>query len=407
MSKQLGRYVLDRELGVGGMARIYLARQQGPDGFERICVVKCVLDHLIDDGESVKMFLDEARLTAQLNHPNIAQIYDFGENDGTYFLAMEYIAGCDLSAILKRNTERSEFMPVPVAARIASQLATALDYAHHALGTDGRPLNIVHRDVSPENILVTASGGVKLIDFGIAKSATARLKTQAGMVKGKVAYMSPEQAVGGVLDGRSDIFSLGLVLFEMLTNRSPVEKADEATTMEAIASGDVAAIESYRHDVPADLRAVVAKALHADPALRYPTAGQMAAELDRYIARSGVHVAPGAIAALVVAATSRLAPDAITDPSSNPGPPPETTQKSLADPTRVARQGELKAGPQDTVATALLQAAGPAKLVPPAPQPAPALSPPARRSPFARAFMIAVVTGIVAGAVIMWLLRSR
>jgi serine/threonine protein kinase len=219
MAERLGRYTLDSKLAVGGMAEVFLATQSGPRGFEKVCVVKRMLPHLADEENFVRMFLDEARLAAQLNHPGIAQIFDFGEVNGSYFLAMEYVPGDSLRKIVKDHGRRGAFIPPAYCARMVADAAAALHYAHNAVGTNGQPLKVIHRDVSPQNILLGSTGVVKLIDFGVAKARSATQKTAEGLVKGKFAYMSPEQIRGQPLDQRSDIFSLGLVLYELLATR--------------------------------------------------------------------------------------------------------------------------------------------------------------------------------------------
>lgn len=287
MAEQLGRYILDRKIAAGGMAEVFLARQSGPGGFEKICVIKRMLPTLSEDDQFVRMFLDEAKLAAYLNHPHIAQIFDFGQLEGTYYLAMEYVPGSTLRQIVKEHTRKGVFIPVHLVAKLVAQSAIALDYAHCATDTDGTPLNIIHRDVSPQNILLGNTGVVKLIDFGVAKAASASVKTAAGMIKGKFAYMSPEQLRGRPLDKRSDIYALGFVLYELLAGSRAIQGANDAAMMDAALKRKFDPIEARRPDVPAALRDIVVKALQKEREDRYANAADMSADLERYLMLAG------------------------------------------------------------------------------------------------------------------------
>ena len=196
MGTPFGRYELLKRIAAGGMGEVYLARQAGLEGFEKLLVVKVLLPNLAEDREFTEMFLDEARIAARLDHPNIGQIYDMGEVDGSYYIAMEYIRGDDVVRLWKQARHQNKSIPPALAVRIAADAAAGLDYAHKAVGIDNEPLHLIHRDVSPQNILVTFDGGVKLIDFGVAKAAGRVSHTSAGTIKGKFAYMSPEQISG-------------------------------------------------------------------------------------------------------------------------------------------------------------------------------------------------------------------
>jgi eukaryotic-like serine/threonine-protein kinase len=191
-----GRYQLVKKLATGGMAQIYLARQQGPEGFEKMLVVKRILPHLAENDDFITMFLDEARIAARLNHPNIVQIFDLGAQDDSYFIAMEFIHGEDLRKIWKQAERLENPFPLPLICRVIIDACAGLDYAHKKLDAAGKPLNIVHRDISPQNILVSFEGGVKVVDFGIAKAADQATVTKSGVLKGKYSYMSPEQSTG-------------------------------------------------------------------------------------------------------------------------------------------------------------------------------------------------------------------
>ena len=217
---RFGQYEILEKIASGGMAELYKAKRTGVEGFQKIVAIKKILPHLADDEEFVTMFADEAKLAAQLNHPNIIHIYDLGKiQAGGYFIAMEYVDGRDLRgrSSSRRHATLGVPLPVPLAVYIASKVASALDYAHRRRDAEGHELNIVHRDVSPQNILISYEGDIKLCDFGIAKAASKASKTQSGALKGKIQYMSPEQAWGKPIDRRSDLFSLGVVLHELLT----------------------------------------------------------------------------------------------------------------------------------------------------------------------------------------------
>ena len=215
---QFGQYEILERIASGGMAELYKAKRTGVEGFQKIVAIKKILPHLADDEAFVTMFADEAKLAAQLNHPNIIHIYDLGKiQAGGYFIAMEYVDGRDLQTIQQSGRALGIPLPVPLAVYVASKVASALDYAHRRRDAEGHELNIVHRDVSPQNILISYEGDIKLCDFGIAKAASKASKTQSGALKGKIQYMSPEQAWGKPIDRRSDLFSLGVVLHELLT----------------------------------------------------------------------------------------------------------------------------------------------------------------------------------------------
>ncbi len=206
--QQFGKYVLLRKIAMGGMAEIFLAKTLGAEGFEKDVVIKRILPHFTEDEDFVTMFIDEARIASRLAHANIVQVFDFNQLDGRYFIAMEYIEGTDLNTALEEARKLELLLSVPQCVWVVMELAKGLHYAH-TKQHQGQPLNIVHRDVSPHNTMVAYTGEIKLMDFGIAKAASRSTETQAGTVKGKCAFMSPEQAKGKELDGRSDVFALG------------------------------------------------------------------------------------------------------------------------------------------------------------------------------------------------------
>jgi serine/threonine-protein kinase len=280
----VGRYSLLARLAVGGMAEIWLARQQGPKGFEKFVVIKRILDGYGADPDFVGMFLDEARIAAQLNHPHIVQIFDLGEEAGALYIAMEYLPGETLAAIARAGALQRKPLPIPHAVRIIADAAEGLAYAHAKTGPDGARLGIVHRDVSPQNLLVTYDGVVKLVDFGIAKAANRESQTRVGHVKGKTAYMSPEQARGQTLDARSDIFSLGIILFELVTRSRLFRYPDPLSAQKAVASDEpIPFAHDYRPEVPEALSHIIARALARDPAQRYPTARHFQGALEEWL----------------------------------------------------------------------------------------------------------------------------
>ena len=277
-----GKYLLVDKIAVGGMAELFKAKQKGPEDFQRIVAIKRILPHLAANQEFVTMFIDEAKLAAQLNHPNIGHIYDLGKIDDTYFIAMEYIEGSDLRAILRELTDRKIHLPLTIAVFIAQALCSALHYAHSAKDADRRSMDLVHRDISPQNILISTSGEVKLVDFGIAKAATKASHTQSGALKGKLLYMSPEQAWGKKIDSRTDIFSLGTVLYEMLTGKKLFSGDSEMSILEKVRTATVTSPKEAREDLPDSLERIVMKALKKDPSQRYQDCRGMQQALEQF-----------------------------------------------------------------------------------------------------------------------------
>jgi serine/threonine protein kinase len=284
--ERFGRYVLLDRIGVGGMADVFRAVMPGVEGFQRTFVVKRILAERAQSPYFVEMFVQEARINALLHHPNIVQVFDFGNVGGTYFLAMEYVRGRDVSAIQRRLRERERPCPVGVAAFIAHEVAQALSYAHALAGPDAVPLNIVHRDVSPSNIICLGAGGVKLLDFGIAKVLGESQVERTGnrLFKGKLSYVAPERIKDLPLDGRSDLFSLGVVLWELLAGRKLFRGKSDFQTLKNVTEMPVPAPSEGRPDVPPELDRIVARALARDPAERYATGQELAEELDGVLA---------------------------------------------------------------------------------------------------------------------------
>ncbi|MDX2023322.1 MAG: serine/threonine-protein kinase [Deltaproteobacteria bacterium] len=280
----LGRYRLLSRLAVGGMAEIFLARVDGIGGFEKVVVVKRLIPQYADDPILVRMFMDEARLLAKLDHPHITQVHDVGTQDGHYFFAMEYVHGEDLRSITRACALANTSLSDVLAATIVATAARALHYVHEKCSDDGRPLNIVHRDVSPSNVLVGFNGTVKLADFGVAKWEEQQTSTTHGTLKGKLAYMSPEQAKGGAIDRRSDVFSLGVLMFELFTGTRLFQGATELAILDQITSGQIPSPSRRRHDLPPLLEAAIVRALAVDPDQRFATAHDLAIAVDAFIA---------------------------------------------------------------------------------------------------------------------------
>jgi hypothetical protein len=283
---RFGKYLLIDRISSGGMAEVYLGKAVGAHGFEKVVAIKRILPSIAEDPDFQTMFVDEAKISASLSHTNIGQVFEFGELEGEHFLIMEFIAGKDIRSIRARLAQRTEHMPVPMALYIASELCQALDYAHRRKNFDGTSMEIIHRDISPPNVLVSYEGEVKLIDFGIARAASRLHHTRAGKLKGKLAYMSPEQVEGSKLDHRSDIFSCGTLLFEMLTHQRPFRGEGEIAVMQAIREAKPAPPSTINPDVPLAIDQIVAKALHREPEQRYQSAAELSDAIEDYFSRT-------------------------------------------------------------------------------------------------------------------------
>jgi eukaryotic-like serine/threonine-protein kinase len=283
---RVGRYEVISHLATGGMAQIYLARQSGLGAFERHVVLKTILRERAQDQRFVTMFLDEAKLAATLNHQNIAQVFEVDQADGAYFMAMEYVHGENARQILETTLRRGWTIPLELAVMIVSGAAAGLHHAHERRGKGGQPLNIVHRDVSPANIMVGFDGSVKMLDFGIAKAEERATKTVGGTIKGKYGYMSPEQCKGKPIDRRSDIFALGICLYELTTLRRAFKGNDDFETMKRIVAGDVLLPSVAVPGYPRELEAIVLTAMAGDPGARFQTGQEMNEALDAFAVRA-------------------------------------------------------------------------------------------------------------------------
>jgi eukaryotic-like serine/threonine-protein kinase len=283
MHPTFGRFELLKRLAGGGMGEVYLARQRGLDGFQKLLVIKTLLPHLCEDEEFITMFKDEARLTGQLIHPNICQVFEFDQVDGTYYIAMEYLRGEDLRRLWKACETRGKPLRVPLICRVIADAAAGLDFAHSLRNQEGEPYHIVHRDISPQNLLVTFEGGVKVIDFGVAKAAGRAQHTRTGALKGKYSYMSPEQVAGQEIDGRTDIFALGIVLHELLTGRRLFKADSDVQTLERVRKANVPPPSSINPQIPQSLDGLVLRALAKDREQRFQTAQEFRLALEEWL----------------------------------------------------------------------------------------------------------------------------
>lgn len=377
----VGRYRPLRLLGRGGMAEVWLAEVAGPQGITRQVALKLVLPSYSRNEQVVRMFLDEARVASRLTHPNIVQVHDFGEADGRYFIAMEYAQGTNLRGALKRLLARGERMPEVVAAAIGGQAASALAYAHALADAEGHPLGVVHRDISPENLLLTREGVVKVLDFGIAKAADRNEETQFGTLKGKPAYMSPEQATGKPLDGRSDVYSLGATLWEAVAGRKLYAADDMLAILNALANGTPEDLRDALPGCDPEFAAAVMWALTRQVAAR-PDAATFQDRLDALVHQRGVTNDQVAVAQFLAGKSRLPVPAAQTDlpafewpelsPSGFDANPSADTEPALAEPTPFGALDYPFPPPADapTAISPRAGAAPPPAPLPPLPAPA-------------------------------------
>jgi serine/threonine protein kinase len=281
-----GKYLLLDRINIGGMAEVWRGKTFGVSGFEKLVAIKRILPNIAEDEEFIAMFLDEAKISVQLAHANIAQIYDMDKVNNSYFIAMEYIPGKDMRAIFERCRKKGEPAPIPLSCYVISKVCEGLDYAHRKKDQIGRDMNIVHRDVSPQNVLISYEGEVKVIDFGIAKAAGKATKTQAGILKGKFGYMSPEQIRGLPLDRRSDVFAIGVCLYEMLTGERLFVGDSDFSVLEKVRKAEVTPPSTYNRRIPEQLEKIVLKTLARDLEARYQYASELADDLQRFLITS-------------------------------------------------------------------------------------------------------------------------
>ncbi|MBW2701542.1 MAG: protein kinase [Deltaproteobacteria bacterium] len=284
MTEKIAGYILEKKIARGGMAEVFLASKEGPEGFKKQVAIKRIHEHLTDHAGLKTMFLDEARLVAQLSHPNIVQIFDMGQAGDRLFLAMEFIDGLDLARILNQCEAKGKKLPFEIAAHLTAEVSLGLDYAHEFVDQDGQHLNIIHRDISPQNIMVTHEGVVKIVDFGIAKAASNLYKTKTVSMKGKLQYMSPEQIKGHVaMDRRTDVYSTGVVLYQMLTHQVPHKAPSDITLMKTIVTSRAPDPRELTPDTPAELARIVNHALQRDRDKRYPSSRELRSDLTRFL----------------------------------------------------------------------------------------------------------------------------
>lgn len=280
---RFGKYLLLERINVGGMAEVFKAKTFGVEGFEKLVAIKRILPSIAEDREFISMFIDEAKITVKLQHANIAQVYELGKIEESYFIAMEFINGKDLKQLFDRNQRIEESMSTAQACFITTQVCSGLDYAHRKKDDRGVDQNIIHRDVSPQNIRISHDGEVKIIDFGIAKAKNKSTKTEAGILKGKFGYMAPEQVMGKSLNHQTDIYAIGIVFFEMITNRRLFQGETDFATLEKVRNGDVESPKKYNPDIPDELEAIMMKALAKDRKERYSYASDMHDDLQRFM----------------------------------------------------------------------------------------------------------------------------
>jgi serine/threonine protein kinase len=368
--EQFGNYNLLEKVAVGGMAELFKARQRGVHNFEKIVAIKRILPHLSDTDEFVRMFIDEAKLAAQLSHPNIVQIFDLGKASGFYYIAMEYVDGRDLRNLLRKVREYKLPMPEALAATVIMKVAGALDYAHRKRAIDDKELKLVHRDISPQNILISYEGAVKLVDFGIAKAASKSTQTLSGSLKGKLLYMSPEQALGQPLDGRSDIYSLGLVLAELLTGERCFQADSELGVLEKVRLGKVMDVRTLNPGISVEMGAILEKVLQKDVDRRYASARMLERDLKALLAKHGYEPSEHDLAEYVNTLLKGTREESESLLSTRFAPPlPELTPATLPEPRGQATPVPAASAMEDTPTLSGLE---PGPGIPALPPPAPA-----------------------------------
>ena len=280
---RFGPYELIKRLGYGGMAEIYLASTRGIGGFEKLLALKVLHARFAQDQDFVDMLIDEAKIAVQLAHVNICQVFDLGCIDDRYYIAMEFVDGRDVYQLMVQNAEDNVDVPFDIAAFIGREVAAGLHYAHNKTDRYRRPMNLVHRDVSPQNVLISFDGQVKLVDFGIAKATARRQQTESGVIKGKFFYMSPEQAWGDELDARSDVFSCGICLYEMIAGEMLYNEDEPMVLLDRVRNAKIVPLREKRPDVPRELERIINKALSKNRDDRHPSAAALQSELSAFL----------------------------------------------------------------------------------------------------------------------------
>ncbi len=348
-TEQFGPYEVYERLGMGGMAMVHRAKKRGPEGYEQTVALKRMLSHLAEDQTFVESFVREAKVASLLVHPNIAQVYDFGRNRGIYYIAMELVAGFDVRKILRTASRANEAIPLPVVLSILGELSDALDHAHNFIDDEGHRLDIVHRDISPSNLIVAQTGHLKVIDFGIAKASSRQLHTESGKVKGKLGYMSPEAALGLNSGPVSDMFSTGVVAWELITASPLFTTRTDMETMQRIREGTIAPPSYHNPACPPELDQLILSALEREPRQRLSSAASFRAGLDDIVQRHGVPTS----ARSVVEWIGRFALPSDNWPrlSERAKPPSYSPPVTGNDPTAQIRTGRRSESPQSRVTT--------------------------------------------------------
>ena len=417
-------YQILAKLAVGGMAEIFLARSASVGGVERYVVLKRVLRERAADVEFIRMFLDEARLAAQLQHPNVAQVYDIGKLGDSFFFTMEYVHGETVRGLLHRAYALRKPLPIGNVLTIIANTAAGLHHAHERVGVDGRPLAIVHRDVSPSNLMVSYEGHVKVVDFGVAKASDRLQETKAGTVKGKISYLSPEQCRTGALDRRSDLFSLGIVMWEMLTTERLFKKATDFDNMLQIVNEDAPPPSALRPEIPPEVDAIVRRLLARQPDDRYQTAADVVDAIEEVAARSNSILSASALGRSMkelfgqrpepwIEMTVERQPEVITV-TSEPIPAMITVAPNNSMEAQLANVTDLSvvrpSGPIHFAPTVLptsrpvmrLDASSALPLLPPLPPPEPR-----ERSSLALVVIGVIATAVLASVVMYLVMRNR
>src|SRR5580658_7342034 len=299
MSEPQQRYRVVEKLESGGMAEVFRAESEGLQGFKKQVAIKRVLPHLSEKKKFISMFLDEARLSAHLSHSNCVQVFDIGVGDNAYFIVMEYVDGANLKAIAESLRKNGREFPVQPASLIALEICKGLSYAHELRDPNGVDLKIVHRDMSPPNVLVTKYGEIKIVDFGLAKANSQLERSEPGIIKGKFSYLSPEAAMGGEVDARTDIFAVGIILWELLAGQRLFLGDTDFQTVKKVQAAVVPSISQINKKVPPELERIVNKALAREPAQRYRNARDLGRDLSKFLFTFGVPVSTFDIATLV------------------------------------------------------------------------------------------------------------